>query len=210
MLQSCSFIETHQSLCHFLPVRHLEVDIFFFTNCQNSAVSILAHVVSPIILCGINDLELVGTFTHTSYLLMHDHFVFASHCLYLSKTSGMCVRCLTQTNPSGGSSRYVNLTKVHAICELRLPFSISYARNIAVKYRECCQITPFFLLQEADSSQFIVGSEVHLTSARNRSSTSQSLLFFFFCFAGYVRPCRHKRGKAETRFELPSQITKGR
>lgn len=46
---------------------------------------------------------------------------------------------LLDTNKSlRGSSRLMTPTKVCAICELRLPFTISYVRNIAVKCRARC------------------------------------------------------------------------
>lgn len=52
-------------------------------------------------------------------------------------------RVLDTNKSLRGSSQFMTLTQVRAICELRLPFTTSYARNIAVKCRERWQMTFF-------------------------------------------------------------------
>lgn len=120
---------------------------------------------------------------------------------------GPLIRCLSQTNPSEEAVRLLTLTKVRAICELRLPLPLHTQEILLWKARAL----PNDLFFSPARSRFIPvycrkwgASDICLKLKPNK------LLASFSFFAGDVRPCRHERSKAETRFELPSQITKGR
>lgn len=76
-----------------------------------------------------------------------------------------------------------------------------------MKRRERCQMTFFFfslLRQEADSSQFTAGSEVHLTSAQKLKPNKPRSSFLFFLLCGRCKTPQTR--EAKLRHELNSRV----
>lgn len=93
-----------------------------------------------------NDLEPTDVFAHTSNLLSCTSSLRSPATVSVDQR--LDVHQVLDMNKSlTGSSRFMTLTRVRAIGELRLPFTTSYAKwNIAAKRRERCQMTFFCLL----------------------------------------------------------------
>lgn len=136
--------------------------------------------------------------SHIECTFMHENFMFASCCQNLSDILNV-YQVLDATKSLRGSSQFMTLTKVRAICELRLPFTTSYARNMAAKCRELCQMT-FFFFPPARSRLIPVysrkwgASDICLKLKPNKPLSS-----FFLCERSKTQ---QTSGTAETRFEL--------
>lgn len=116
-------------------------------------------------------------------------------CQDLSGTSWTCIRCWTQTNLLEAACFYgSHQSECHLWVKAHICHFICWAS---------CQMTFFSPAGNRLIPVYGRKSDISLELKPDELFSS------FLLFAGDIRPFRHDRGKAQTRFELTCQMTKG-